>query len=65
MIGEKITLCVRRARPIQNPRPQHVITDLYVDHHKFKGQNVTSQVPQLQRVLQDYSIDALLAFFAR
>eukprot|EP01044_Picomonas_judraskeda_P004990 COSAG03_NODE_453_length_7785_cov_2.919594_4_plen_45_part_00 len=30
MIGEKITLCVRRARPLANPRPQHVITDLYV-----------------------------------
>ena len=30
MIGEKITLCVRRARPIQNPWPQHVITDLYI-----------------------------------
>ena len=23
-------LCVQRARPIEQPRPQHVITDLYV-----------------------------------
>jgi hypothetical protein len=42
-----------------------IVTDLYVDHHKFKGQNVTAQVPQLQRVLQDYSIEAVLGFFAR
>ena len=41
-----------------------IITDLFVDDHKFKGQNVTQHVPQLQRVLQDYSIDALLSFFA-
>ena len=42
-----------------------IIVDLYVDNAKFKGQNVTSNVPQLQRVLQEYSIDALLAFFNR
>jgi Bardet-Biedl syndrome 7 protein len=42
-----------------------IITDLFVDHAKFSGQNVTSQVPQLQRVLHDYSLDALLDFFSR
>jgi len=42
-----------------------IITDLYVDHFKFKGQNVTQTVPQLQRVLQDYSLEAVLAFFMR
>jgi len=42
-----------------------IVTDLYVDNHKFKGQNVTAQVPQLQRVLQDYSIEAVLGFFNR
>lgn len=40
-----------------------IVTDLFVDHHKFMGQNVTQHVPQLQRVLADYSIDALLGFF--
>ena len=42
-----------------------IIEDLFVDNAKFKGQNATNQVPQLQRVLQDYSLDALLAFFER
>jgi Bardet-Biedl syndrome 7 protein len=42
-----------------------IIVDLYVDHAKFNGKNVTAQVPQLERVLQDYSIEALLGFFNR
>ena len=42
-----------------------LITDLYVDNFKFKGQNVTQHVPQLQRTLHDYSLDAVLAFFIR
>lgn len=42
-----------------------IIVDLFVDNAKFKGQNVTAQVPQLRRVLQDYSIEALLGFFQR
>ena len=37
LIGEKITLCVRRARPIHQPRPQHVITDLYVVYDATGG----------------------------
>jgi len=42
-----------------------IITDLYVDNYKFKGQNVAAQVPQLHRTLQDYSLESLLAFFNR
>lgn len=42
-----------------------IVTDLYVDNYKFKGQNVTSQVPQLQRILSDYSLETVLAFFSR
>ena len=42
-----------------------IITDLYVDNYKFKGQNVTAQVSQLQRVLNDYNLDSLLGFFSR
>jgi len=30
LLGEKIILCVRRARPPENPRPALVITDLYI-----------------------------------
>ena len=41
-----------------------IVTDLFLDKFKFKGQNVASQAPQLQRVLQhDYSLPNLLAFF--
>jgi len=42
-----------------------IITDLYVDNYKFKGQNVTQHVPQLQRALEEYSLEAVLAFFVR
>ena len=42
-----------------------IVVDLFVDNAKFMGQNVTSQVPALQRVLQDYNIEALIGFFSR
>jgi len=42
-----------------------IVADLFVDKFKFKGQNVAQHVPQLHRVLQDYSLEALLAFFDR
>ena len=42
-----------------------IIIDLFVDNAKFKGQNVTSQVQQLERILHDYSLDALIGFFER
>lgn len=43
-----------------------IITDLFVDNFKFKGQNVTQHVPQLQRILLNgYSLEAVLAFFTR
>ena len=41
-----------------------IIIDLFVDNAKFKGQNVTAQVPQLQRVLNDYSLETMLGFFS-
>ena len=41
-----------------------IVTDLFLDKHKFKGQNVAAQAPQLQRLLQqDYSLPVLLQFF--
>ena len=42
-----------------------IVVDLFVDNAKFKGQNVTQQVPQLQRILGDYSLDSLIGFFNR
>jgi len=40
-----------------------IITDLFVDKYKFKGRNVAQEVPQLIRVLADYSLEAVIAFF--
>ena len=41
-----------------------IVTDLYLDKYKFKGQNVAAQAPTLQRLLQqDYSLPMLLQFF--
>ena len=41
-----------------------IVTDLFLDKFKFKGQNAAAQAPQLQRLLQhDYSLAALLRFF--
>lgn len=40
-----------------------MITDLYIDRFKFKGQNVKSKVPSLLEVLDSYDLDNLIAFF--
>ena len=40
-----------------------MITDLFIDQHKFKGQNVKSKAPQLLDILDKYSLPALTAFF--
>ena len=40
-----------------------MITDLYIDQHKFKGQNVKSRVPQLLDILDKYDLHTLTAFF--
>ena len=40
-----------------------MITDLFIDQHKFKGQNVKSKVPQLLDILDKYSLPALTSFF--
>lgn len=41
-----------------------IVTDLFLDKFKFKGQNGAAQAPQLQRLLQhEYSLPALLQFF--
>merc|ERR1712166_544576 len=41
-----------------------IVTDLFLDKFKFKGQNGAARAPQLQRLLQhEYSLPALLRFF--
>ena len=40
-----------------------MITDLFIDKFKFKGQNVKGKVPQLLEVLDNYELQTLLDFF--
>ena len=42
-----------------------MITDLYIDKHKFQGVNVKSRVPQLLDILYSYDLGRLLAFFTQ
>ncbi len=39
-----------------------LVTDLFVDKHKFKGHNVQHLLPQLVMLLQRYDFDAVLSF---
>ena len=48
---------------LSGPLVAGMITDLFIDQHKFKGQNVKSKVPQLLDILDKYSLPALTAFF--
>lgn len=40
-----------------------MITDLYIDKFKFKGQNVKSRVSSLLEILDNYDLNSLLDFF--
>ena len=40
-----------------------MITDLFIDKFKFKGQNVKSKVPALLEVLDSYDLNNLVEFF--
>ncbi len=40
-----------------------MITDLFIDKFKFKGQNVKSKVPMLLEVLDNYDLQGLIEFF--
>ncbi len=40
-----------------------MITDLFIDKFKFKGQNVKSKVPNLLEMLDNYELDNLIDFF--
>lgn len=40
-----------------------MITDLYIDKHKYNGVNVKSRVPLLVEVLDRHDFDLLVDFF--
>ena len=56
---EEQILCELKEQPGRLQFLYGIITDLFVDFYKFKDQNVTQQVPQLQRVLDAYSLEAV------
>lgn len=41
-----------------------MITDLYIDKFKFKGQNVKTKVSSLLEILDNYDLNSLLNFFS-
>ena len=40
-----------------------MITDLFIDQHKFKGQNVKNRVTKLLDILDKYNLQDLVDFF--
>ncbi|XP_066926836.1 Bardet-Biedl syndrome 7 protein homolog [Clytia hemisphaerica] len=52
-----------KKQPCHLERLYGMITDLYIDRHKFKGQNVKNKVSQLISILDNYDLDSLLEFF--
>lgn len=41
-----------------------MITDLFIDKFKFKGQNVKTKVSQLLAILNNYELESLMEFFS-
>ena len=52
-----------KKQPCHLERLYGMITDLYIDRHKFKGQNVKNKVSQLISILDNYDLNTLLEFF--
>jgi len=42
-----------------------VVKDLFIDFQKFKGSNVKHRVGQLEQVLRNYDVDALIQFITK
>uniref|UniRef100_A0A7S1C5K1 Bardet-Biedl syndrome 7 protein homolog n=1 Tax=Bicosoecida sp. CB-2014 TaxID=1486930 RepID=A0A7S1C5K1_9STRA len=40
-----------------------LVTDLFVDRHKFKGHSVQHKIPQLMALLERYDFDEVVAYF--
>ncbi|XP_046325809.1 Bardet-Biedl syndrome 7 protein homolog isoform X2 [Haliotis rufescens] len=52
-----------KKQPCHLERLYGMITDLYIDKFKFKGQNVKGKVPALLEVLDTYDLEGLVQFF--
>ncbi|XP_064637282.1 Bardet-Biedl syndrome 7 protein homolog isoform X2 [Lineus longissimus] len=52
-----------KRQPCHLERLYGMITDLFIDKFKFKGQNVKTRVPVLLEVLDNYDLNTLIGFF--
>ncbi|CAB1337407.1 unnamed protein product [Coregonus sp. 'balchen'] len=52
-----------KKQPAHLERLYGMITDLFIDKFKFKGQNVKTKVSLLLEVLDNYDLDSLMNFF--
>ncbi|KAG7264305.1 hypothetical protein CRUP_020991 [Coryphaenoides rupestris] len=52
-----------KKQPAHLERLYGMITDLYIDKFKFKGQNVKNKVSSLLEILDNYDLNSLLNFF--
>ncbi|XP_053734595.1 Bardet-Biedl syndrome 7 protein isoform X3 [Synchiropus splendidus] len=52
-----------KKQPAHLERLYGMITDLYIDKYKFKGQNVKTKVSSLLEILDHYDLNSLLDFF--
>ncbi|XP_068596580.1 Bardet-Biedl syndrome 7 protein [Brachionichthys hirsutus] len=53
-----------KKQPAHLERLYGMITDLFIDKFKFKGQNVKTKVSSLLEILDNYNLDSLLNFFS-
>ncbi|XP_006629230.1 Bardet-Biedl syndrome 7 protein isoform X1 [Lepisosteus oculatus] len=52
-----------KKQPAHLERLYGMITDLFIDKFKFKGQNVKTKVPLLLEILDNYELNSLVEFF--
>lgn len=52
-----------KKQPAHLERLYGMITDLFIDKFKFKGQNVKTKVSSLLEILDNYDLNSLLGFF--
>lgn len=52
-----------KRQPCHLERLYGMITDLFIDKFKFKGQNMKGKVPNLLEVLDNYDLQSLIQFF--
>ncbi|XP_066505486.1 Bardet-Biedl syndrome 7 protein isoform X2 [Hoplias malabaricus] len=52
-----------KKQPAHLERLYGMITDLFIDKFKFKGQNVKTKVSQLLEILDNYDLSSLMDFF--